>query len=259
MEKTNIENYTLSYFQFDEPCPLYLDKGGRLTLYPIKVIDYPMYLSTRQIMEIEKNEIGDIDIIQMSYLEFLVERVFQEIPGEEQKLLKFIHLITKEDYIRIDRLEDEYVIVIAGKKDEGFYTKYVIDNNTLLEIYRVSSYQNDITYDDRYYSPEVKEAMEDYYRLKYGNSHAPSFEKQRAYVISQTGMNPEFIKDMTYRTFNQVFKACIGSERYIVDYMMKTSPNYNIKEEISHPLYKAEVDKLNEVFVDSSELTKKIH
>ena len=60
----------------------YLKKGGRITptaaaigtllnIKPILVKDYPYYDIAKSILEIAKNEMGDIEIIKMSYLEFL--------------------------------------------------------------------------------------------------------------------------------------------------------------------------------------------
>jgi hypothetical protein len=67
----DIEQLKLTYFQNDEPCPYKLKCGYELKIYPIKVKDWSIFDKSLDILQIEKNEINDIKIIQMSYLDFL--------------------------------------------------------------------------------------------------------------------------------------------------------------------------------------------
>ena len=67
----DIETLKLLYFQNDEPCPYKLKCGYELNIYPIKVKDWGIYEHSISILQIDKNKINDIKIIQMSYLEYL--------------------------------------------------------------------------------------------------------------------------------------------------------------------------------------------
>lgn len=253
------ESLSLQYFQNEIPCPYKLIKGTELKIYPIIVSDYMMYLSCRGIMEIDKNAKGDVQTIQMSYLGFLVNKVFNDEDSNLNRFLLLLKLILHEEYINIINNENKYYLVILDKSEiDDFTYKHIISSKELEEIVKISFYQNDPQYDDTVYNPEIKKAMEDYYRLKYkGNS--PSLEKQRAYVISKTGLQFEYINKMTYRTFNFVYRACVDSELYMAQQLMKSSPKYEIKEPVVHPLFEKPKSKLSEVFSQTDEdLARKI-
>ena len=69
----NIELLDLMYFQNSYNVPYRLKKGGDIEIKPILVKDYPLYEWSMSVLNIKKNEINDIEIIQMSYLDFLVK------------------------------------------------------------------------------------------------------------------------------------------------------------------------------------------
>lgn len=260
MDKNQLEYIKIKYFALDLPCPFEVAKGGKLLIYPIVVKDYQIYNICREIMEIRKNESNDIKIIQMSYLQFLHEKLFKENEAFKDKFLMFIELILHEKYINIEVENGRYFLSILKDDINGYTYKYIISSKELEDIAKVSFFQNDINYDDIYYNPEIRQVMEDYYRLKYGTNGVPSLEKQRAYVVSKTGILPSILNEMTYRSFNQIFKACVDSEIYLSRQILKASTKYDIKENIIHPLYEKEKDKLEEVFsMSSDELQQKIH
>lgn len=261
MDKSKLEYMNSKYFMLDLPCPFKISKGGNVLIYPISFKDYQIYNSCRDVMEIRKNELNDINFIKMSYIQFLYEVAFQENPIYKDKFIIFIELILKEQYMKIEIENQRYFLSILEKEDDETYTrKYIISSKELEEICTISFFQNDINYDDTYYNPEIRQVMEDYYRLKYGTNSIPSLEKQRAYVTSKTGILPNVINEMTYRSFNQIFKACVDSEIYMSRQILKSSTKFDIKENIVHPLYEKEKNKLEEVFSTSSdELRQKIH
>jgi hypothetical protein len=67
----DLEKLKLLYFQNDEPCPYRLKCGVELLIKPIKVKNWSIFESSLCVLQIEKNDIDDIKIIQMSYLEFI--------------------------------------------------------------------------------------------------------------------------------------------------------------------------------------------
>lgn len=256
----DIKHLELAYFQFGKPYPYKLRRGGEVLIHPINVQDYFLFTYARSIMEIKKNEIGKIEYIKMSYLEFLTNVVFKENDNEIDKLYLFLSLVLNEKYFDIIMNDNEFCVAITRKDGDSYYLKHLITSKELEEIARISLYQNDIDYDDTYYNPEIRAEIEKYYKAKYGsNTTSISFEKQLAYVISKTGWTMEYICQMTYRLFNFVFKACIDSEIYLANTMYKAGGNFEIKEDIKHPLYQKKKTMIEEVFMDRSELDKKIH
>lgn len=69
--KIKIEQYKLLYFQNDEPCPYRTKDGYELMINPVKVKDWSIFESSLDVLKIDKNSINNIDIIKMSYLDFL--------------------------------------------------------------------------------------------------------------------------------------------------------------------------------------------
>ena len=67
----DIEQLTLKYFQNSEEVPYKVKKGEPLLIKPILVKDYSIYENSIDILTIDKNSIGDIEIIKMSYLKLI--------------------------------------------------------------------------------------------------------------------------------------------------------------------------------------------
>ena len=67
----DLKSLELQYFCNGYDVPYKIKEGGILNIKPILVKDYPYYESAKSILEIPKNEMGEVSIIQMSYLEFL--------------------------------------------------------------------------------------------------------------------------------------------------------------------------------------------
>src|SRR5574344_1785918 len=121
----------INYFQNDLPCPFELKRGGKINIYPILVKDYSLYEFYKTIMEFDKNSINDIVIIQMSYLDFLVNIVFQQDKDSGGKLCGYLSLILKEDKVSIVENKGKYCIVILDEKDS---IKYPIKSKELEEM-----------------------------------------------------------------------------------------------------------------------------
>ena len=67
----DIEQLTLKYFQNSEEVPYKVKKGEPLLIKPILVKDYSIYENSIDILTIDKNSIGDIEIIKISLVLFL--------------------------------------------------------------------------------------------------------------------------------------------------------------------------------------------
>ena len=81
----DIDNLQLNYFINEYAVPYELKKGTGIFIYPIKVKDFPIYANCKELLEIDKNTINDIDVIQMNYLEF-----FNQSSFSRYKYSKFI-------------------------------------------------------------------------------------------------------------------------------------------------------------------------
>ena len=165
----------LNYFVNMSNVPYELKKGGMIYIKPVLLKDYLRYNWAKEILTISKNEINDIEVIQMSYLEFLIKKIFVMDKDSEDKVRWIIKLCLNEDYVAIG---DNCLIVC----DKDGTIKYVISSKEFDDISKIIQAQNDPNYDDRYVSPEVKELMQDYYKTKYSNITSPTLEKKKAFV-----------------------------------------------------------------------------
>ena len=109
-----------------------------------------------------------------------------------------------EDYVAIG---DNCLIIC----DEKYQVKFVISAREFDDISKIIQAQNDIDYDDRYVSPEVKELMRDYYKVKYKDITSPSLEKKKAFVSSKIGKTFQQINVLPYREFDLIYNACKDS------------------------------------------------
>ena len=66
--RINIENLKQQYFYFDLPVPYILQSGQEIQIYPISLKNSSFFLSSVDLLLVDKNESSDVKIISMSYL-----------------------------------------------------------------------------------------------------------------------------------------------------------------------------------------------
>lgn len=243
------------YFQNSLDVPYTLKKGGEIFIKPILVKDYPLYEYSAQILTMKKNEINDIKIIQMSYLDFLIEVVLPKDEVYIYQLLTLLQLCLGEEYISYDKDKNgKYSLLIC---DENNIIQKAISRKEFDDISEIILNQNDANYDSRYVNPDVQEVMNTYYKQKYGDVVQPSLEKKKAFVCSKTGKTFKELNDVPYREFDLIYSASVDSEIYIGQKIIQGSYKYEVKEDIKHPLFEKKKDPYAEVFDDPSILSSK--
>jgi hypothetical protein len=239
-----------NYFVNMSDVPYELKKGGTIYIKPVLVKDYNIYMWAKEILLIDKNEISDIDIIQMSYLEFLIKNVLTISSEMVDKICWLIKLTLNEEHISIG---NNCLIICEDDKT----IKYIISSKEFNDISKIIQAQNDPNYDDRYVSPEVKELMAEYYKVKYKSVVTPSLEKKKAFVSSKTGKTFLQLNELPCREFELIYDACKDSEIYIGQKIIQGSYKYEVKEDIKHPLFAEKQDPYEELFTDTSTLASK--
>ena len=125
------------------------------------------------------------------------------------------------------------------------------------EISKIILNQNDAHYDGRYISPDVKELMNEYYKVKYSNTRSPSLEEKKAFITSKTGIDINTINEMTYRYFDLVYSSSVNNDLYFAQKMVQCSYKYDVKEDVRHPLFEPPKDPYAEIFEDTGILGEK--
>lgn len=249
-------------FANGEPIKYNLKKGGEIVIYPILVKDYPLYEYAKGILDINKNEINDISVIQMSYLQFLIDYVIKrfnenndELINPQYQLGNIIKLCLKEDYVAFDKDNGKTCILLC--EDDGTIKK-IISAKEFDDIRKIILHQNDSDYDDRYISQDVREAYEEYCKLKYKNIQNPSLENMKAFVMSKSGYTLKEVNEMPYRIFRLVYNCGVDSDIYIGQKIIQGSYKYDVKQEINHPQFNKKKDPYAEMFSDAESFEKKV-
>lgn len=254
----DIKHLTSMYFASEKEVPYILKCGVEIKIYPILVEDWALFESSYDILRIEKNELNNEEVLQMSYFQFILTLIDNDKEGiVTNKITTTLGLSLKEDRFSFDE-------VINGKRvisivDENKKIKYYIDKKDFEDIKKIILHCNLIDYSDRYIDPELRRALAKKRELESKGRTSPTFEAQKVFVISKTGMSMQDVNKMTYRTFSQVYKFNVASDLYVIRNMMKASEKYEVKEEIIHPLFDKEKSELEELFVDADSFTKQFN
>ncbi len=249
----DIKDLELRYFCNGFDVPYKVKEGGELNIKPILVKDYPYYETAKTILEIPKNETNDIEIIKMSYLEFLFN-IINTNDIYKDYLIKICELCLGYKKIGIVEYNKKHCIALCNDDE---IIKYIITPKEFDEIIKIILNQNDAHYDNRYVSPDVKELMNEYYKVKYSNTRSPSLEEKKAFITSKIGINIDIINEMTYRYFDLVYSLSVNNDLYFAQKMVQCSYKYDVKEDVKHPLFEPKKDPYAEIFEDTGILGEK--
>lgn len=235
----NLDFYRKAYFYFDKPVPYKLSDTAQIEIMPISVSNSEIFLSSCDVIQIDKNALNSVDIIQMSYLDFLIRVVF---PSDESRLMldKFcsiLKLCLNIEAWKIKTNKKRKASIVAA--DDSFE----ITGKQFDDIRRIILYQNIPQYDDSYIDPDLKKAMDDVDRLKSQNIEIPNIERRMAIITAHCGISKKEQMDMTYRSHTVLFQEVYGevefeTTRPIMLYAGKGN-------EIDHWIYKKKKDKFD--------------
>ena len=246
--KIDIDFYKRAYFYFDKPVD-YPIKDKLIKIYPIMVEDSEVFLSSMNILMVDKNSSPSVEIIQMSYLDFVYKVLFQEVVN----VSKFLNIL-------------KYCLHI-NKPFVGYTEQnrpYLRDNETGLEINakdfenirRIILYQNLIHYDDEYINPEAKKAMDEIDTLRNANVELPSIERKMAIITAHCGISKQEQMNMTFRSHSLLFEEVYGEVEFetIRPIMMYAGRG----NEIDHWIYRKKKGKFDGYFQSTKQYTEKM-
>ncbi len=249
----NIEQLTELYFSTDEPVPYNLKCGVEILIHPIKVKNWSVFNSHLPILTTEKNETNDIQVIQMSYFDFLVNGMIQD-----ETILQRLGILIKyslhEDYISIEQNKGKNVLAVLN---EDKTIKYFITSKEFDDIKKIILFQNIYDYDDRYISPDVRELYNTYVKAMNKNQEDPTLERKKVFVMGKTGNSIKEINEMSYRMFYQLYITNVEIDLYYARKMIQASTKYEVKEEPIYPLFEKKKDKYECIFTSTNTLSEK--
>ena len=204
--KIDIDFYKKAYFYFDKPVD-YQIKDKLIKIYPVAVEDSEVFLSSMNVLMVDKNSSPSVEIIQMSYLEFIYKFLFQDQTNIDRfvNILKYcLHI--NSPYIGFDENNKPYLVdkendILIGPKD--------FDN-----IKRLILYQNLIHYDDEYINPELKATMNEIDELRNKGIDSPAIERRIAIITAHCGLSKQEQLKMTYRSHSLLFEEVYGEVEF---------------------------------------------
>lgn len=244
----DVNKYIEPYVSLDMPV-----EYKELKIKPILMKDIFTFLYVSDILTIEKNKIPDVDVIQMSYLDFIVKKLLLDstsIDADNEvtqgglwkyKLSKIIELCLDAELSNVD-------FICENNKFKLKINNIIIDSKDFDEIKRIILYQNFYDFDDTPMSDDFKKVVDDYYKLKYKRIKMPSIEDKKDVIMFKTSYTSEQISNMTYRRFERLFYKIVAEDDYMVGAMFKTAGN---KEPLEHWVYKDKKNRYSEIFSDS--------
>ena len=206
MSELNLDFLKRSFFYFDLPVPYKLQDGNVIKILPVNVKQSEIFLSSKSILEIEKNELGIVEYIQMSYLQFVCEVLIEE-KENIQRLINILNMCLG--------WEKPTVIYISKKPYLLEEKKNIkISSNDFENIRRIILYQNLPNYDDSYINPELKKNMRKMDELKSKDVVIPSIERKIAIITAHNGLSKKEQLEMTFRSHSLLFDEVCGEVEF---------------------------------------------
>jgi hypothetical protein len=238
------------YLPFDKPVP-YKD----FLISPIKLRDMYDVQEILGLLQVDKNNLGEIAFISMSKLRFMLLVICSEEKYQFELCLLLQKALSMENKIIQVFINDKTEYLIIGDNINEHAIKITSDDFD--EIIRIILYQNILDYTDRYIDPDVKRMTDEYYRLKNKGAKKVPIEHKITCVQLKTGMTKEAIGNLTIRNFYQLFDILVDES----DYIAAKTAEFNgvqFKSPIEHWAHKARKDKYAEAFSDADAFVEKI-
>lgn len=230
------------YFFFDKPVPYKLSETAHIDIIPISVYDSEVFLSSCDILQIDKNALNSVEIIQMSYLDFLFKVM---LPTDQSGLL----LDKLCNILKLCLGLEDWKIKINEKKKLSILSadeQLEITGKQFDDIKRIILYQNLAHYDDEYIDPEAKQAMQELDRIKNASINAPNLERRMAIITAHCGLSKSEQLHYSMRSLQLLFEECAGEVEFTT---LRPIMLYAGKaKELEHWIYKKKKDKFEDYF-----------
>ena len=234
----NIKEYVDKYVALQKPVPLY-----NLQIKPVLVRDFFQFNNAKDVLNIEKNKIPNIEIIQMTYLRFLLTIMIEQ-DGFKEDFLTILALSLGVKYDATKRnpsFEPNEILTQQTRKDEsevwinGWDVRFrVSDDRVVLCLYddedlveiddaqfdelrKVILLQNIYKYDDTEMSDDFRRVVEEYYRLKNKDIVLPTLEDRLMAVCVSSAYKLEELYTMPLRLFDALLEYSVDKLEYQVN------------------------------------------
>jgi hypothetical protein len=270
----NIKQYVDFYSTFGDPI-IY----NNIKIYPVLAKDYYDFLGIVDILKIEKNKSASIEIIQMSYLYYLIHLMLYN-EGVKDAFLTLLnlslHMELEQDKVNKDFAENDILLQKLPNGVDYYINGWDIEiqirknHATLLimgnpisasefeDFRRIILFQNLHDFDEieMNMSDDFRKVVEKYYELKNRGVHHPTLEEKALAIISHTAYTLDTVKLLPMRSFDNLFNTIVAETDYIATKALE--PHMKKGSSIDHWIYKPKRQKYMEVFQDAETVAKKV-
>ncbi|MGL4453543.1 MAG: hypothetical protein ACRCTZ_20480 [Sarcina sp.] len=265
-----VREYIKPYVSLDKPV-----EYKNLKIHPIYLNDFLEFSDGVEILNIDKNSIPDVNIIKMTYLEFIMNLIISDINGFREKFYKVVEYCFHKKRVKVEEgrevlIDDsnEGYDVLMFNVFKGLEYKFTTDREPFLiidgieldarsfdEIVKIIMFQNFVDYDDSVMDKDFKEALDEYYRIKNKGIIAPDIEEKRDVILLYKSSDE--INKMTYRRFQRIFSLIVEEKEYTI---AKQAELFGTKFEkgIDHWIYKKQKDKYADAFASADNFKNKL-
>lgn len=227
------------YFYYDKPVPYKLSDDYKININPITISDGEIFNSSIDLLQIDKNSINSVEIIQMSYLDFIIKVMI--LGGQDRlyldKLCNILKLcIGLEDWGIVKDEKDKFSITIPN-------TDAKINGKQFEDIRRIILYQNILHYDDSYIDPDLKKSMQEVDRLKNSGYLPPSLERKIAIITAHCGLSKKEQLKYTMRSHQLLFEECAGEVEFLT--LRPIAMYSGTGKNMEHWIYKKQKNKFD--------------
>jgi hypothetical protein len=215
------------YFIYDDP---YDYKG--IKIYPVTMRNYLEFNSCISCLLLEKNREPDIDIIRMTYLDYLF--LIQSRSQDNKVFLDMVQylllMVLRDQYYEFWKdIDGKYYFTINQNNDVKYYG-HDFDN-----IKEIILKQNGINHEEIFLDEKIEQALKD--AQEYKSKHSIKFadlEEQMITYHLYNGYDYEKIYNLTIRKFNKTIQRMMLMEDYKILKTAEVSGVVEFKEEIKY-------------------------
>ncbi|MGL5719112.1 MAG: hypothetical protein ACRCX2_39290 [Paraclostridium sp.] len=265
----DVKEYVSKYVALSKPIPF-----CGLKIKPIKVRDSMEFLEAGALFQFEKNKIPDLEIIKMTYLDFLFKKILpsKDYLNEFMKILNMC-LSVEEDEDCFNTLYPRGYIYIDGEfaRVNGYNVFFmqeeesiamVVDNKKISwrdfdEFREIIMFQNLRDYDNVQMSDDVKEALDEYYKIKNKDIIPPDMGYKISVVMMKSSFSEDQVLDMTFYRFQEIFDLILEEQDYTISKLAEYMGN-KFEKKIEHWVFKKKKDKYADAFVSADGYKNKI-
>lgn len=239
----------------DEPIPF---KG--LFIYPVLVKDYINFCYSYEICTIDKNAIPDVEIISMSYLDYILSILIRDTTLVDDISVGMLYTKKLLDLLCLCFHVEPTDINIAhdGKHYNLIIKDIALNDKDFSDFIQIISYLNIYDYSDEYVDPNIKKAIDEYYSVTSKDLVVPDIEEKISYVTLMTGILKKDLLEISYREFEKIFHNGLNKIEYQINKQASMSGFVKFEKPIEHWVYKQKKSKYSDAFTSYDGFKNKI-